>query len=78
MAGFTDPSPGEREFALARYRSDGTLDTTFGGDGRVTTDIGDGDTDIAWAILLQPDGKIVAAGQADTLSDDPELCPGAL
>jgi uncharacterized delta-60 repeat protein len=69
-AGFTDPSPGERQFALARYRSDGTLDTTFGVDGRVTTDIGDGDTDIAWAILLQPDGKIVAAGQANTISDD--------
>ena len=32
------------DFALARYNADGSLDTTFGGDGRVTTDfLGDAD-----------------------------------
>ena len=48
-------------FALARYLPNGTLDTTFGGDGRVTTDVGGG---IAHAVALQPDGKIVVAGSS--------------
>jgi uncharacterized delta-60 repeat protein len=49
-------------FALARYNPDGTLDTTFGTGGVVTTDFG-GSNDSANAILVQPDGKIVTAGQ---------------
>ncbi|MFI7635963.1 hypothetical protein [Nonomuraea sp. NPDC049400] len=49
------------DFALARYNSDGTLDSSFGADGRVTTDFG-GSGDAALAVALQADGKIVAAG----------------
>ena len=48
------------DFALARYHPDGTLDTNFGGDGRVTTDIGG--YDVINSVAVQPDGKIVAAG----------------
>jgi uncharacterized delta-60 repeat protein len=48
------------EFALARYNSDGTLDTTFGIGGTVTTDFSV--TDVAFSVALQTDGKIVAAG----------------
>jgi competence ComEA-like helix-hairpin-helix protein len=48
-------------FALARYNNDGSLDTSFGDNGRISTDMGGGD-DIAWSVLLQPDGKIVLAG----------------
>ena len=55
-----DPSIGSAGFALARYLPNGTLDTTFGGDGRVITDFG-GYT-LANAVALQPDGKIVVAG----------------
>jgi uncharacterized delta-60 repeat protein len=47
-------------FALARYNSDGSLDTSFGGDGKVTTDFFDYAT--AYALVVQPDGKLVAAG----------------
>ena len=50
-----------RDFAVARYRSDGTLDPTFGSDGRITTDFGserEGASDVA----LQLDGKIVVIG----------------
>jgi uncharacterized delta-60 repeat protein len=50
-------------FALARYHADGTRDTGFGGDGKVTTNLTAGD-DEAWDILLQPDGKVVAGGDA--------------
>ena len=49
------------DFALARYNADGSLDTTFDGDGWLTTDIAFGD-DYASAMLLQADGKIVVAG----------------
>lgn len=50
-------------FALARYNANGSLDTTFDADGKVTTDIGTG-IDIANAVAIQADGKIVAAGQS--------------
>jgi uncharacterized delta-60 repeat protein len=51
------------DFALARYNPDGTLDATFGVDGKVTTDFA-GDFDIASAVIIQDDGKIVAGGRA--------------
>jgi uncharacterized delta-60 repeat protein len=51
------------QFALARYRPDGSLDPTFSGDGKVTTDIADDDAQ-ALAVVLQPDGNVVAAGGA--------------
>jgi uncharacterized delta-60 repeat protein len=53
------------DFALARYNPNGSLDTTFGTGGKVTTDFA-GDTDEAHGLVLQPDGKLVAAGQAST------------
>jgi uncharacterized delta-60 repeat protein len=53
---------GTRDFALARYNADGSLDTSFDGDGRVLTDFGGP----ARALLLQPDGKLVAAGRSFT------------
>jgi uncharacterized delta-60 repeat protein len=51
------------DFALARYNPDGSLDSTFGQGGKVTTNFIDG-TDRAAALVLQPDGKLVAAGLA--------------
>ena len=47
-------------FALVRYSMDGSLDTSFDGDGKVTTSIGISSG--ANAVALQQDGKIVAAG----------------
>jgi uncharacterized delta-60 repeat protein len=56
---------GISDFALARYNSDGSLDTAFDGDGKVTTDFaGSGSRDEAHAVAIQGDGKIVAAGLA--------------
>ncbi|MFG2029660.1 calcium-binding protein [Streptomyces sp. NPDC048825] len=51
------------DFALARYDTEGNLDTTFGGDGTVTTDFAGGN-DQAFGVVVQDDGKIVAAGRA--------------
>jgi uncharacterized delta-60 repeat protein len=50
------------DFALARYNADGSLDGSFGTGGKVTTSIS-GD-DIAYALVQQADGKLVAAGIA--------------
>jgi uncharacterized delta-60 repeat protein len=50
-------------FGLARYNPDGTLDTSFGTDGKVSTDFFM-EYDIAYAVALQSDGKIVVAGSA--------------
>src|SRR5215471_16936724 len=50
------------DFALVRYLSNGTIDTTFGSAGKVRTDFGGSNIDMALAAALQPDGKIVAAG----------------
>jgi uncharacterized delta-60 repeat protein len=49
------------DFAVARYNSNGSLDTTFDGDGKVTTDLASPD-DFAYSVAIQSDGKIVAAG----------------
>ncbi len=56
----TDRGHGSADFALARYNPDGSLDTSFSGNGRQTTDFGGGDD--ANGVALQGDGKIVVAG----------------
>ena len=58
---FSSDDSSNTDFALERYNANGTPDTTFGGDGQVTTDF-DGFNDDAFAVLVQPDGKIVAVG----------------
>lgn len=60
-AGYSSDDGIQYVFALARYNTDGTLDATFATKGTVTTAIGSTD-DKAYAVALQPDGKIVAAG----------------
>ena len=49
-------------FALFRANSDGSADTSFSGDGRVTTPIGTSSVDEGLAVALQADNKIVVAG----------------
>lgn len=55
-------------FALVRYNTDGTLDNSFGTNGKVTTAIGDSSS--AFAIAIQPDGKIIAAGAGGNQNSD--------
>lgn len=52
------------KFALARYNSDGSLDTTFGNGGKTVTDFGVFTSSQISDILIRPDGKIIAAGQS--------------
>jgi uncharacterized delta-60 repeat protein len=51
----------QNDFLLARYQSNGFLDSSFGLNGKVVTDVGNSDQILSLAI--QPDGKIVAAGE---------------
>jgi len=63
----TNNTDGNTDFALARYNVDGTLDTTFGLAGKVTTEFSTSvDVEEARAIALQSDGKIVVAGHSAT------------
>lgn len=49
------------EFAVARYLSDGSPDSTFSGNGRLTTAIAGGGDEAA-SVAIQSDGRIVVAG----------------
>jgi uncharacterized delta-60 repeat protein len=62
VAGFSSNGLND-DFALARYNPNGSLDTSFDGDGKVTTDFG-ASMDHVFAIKLQTDGKIVVAGES--------------
>jgi uncharacterized delta-60 repeat protein len=58
-----DPTTGTVDFALSRYNSDGSLDTTFGTGGKVTTDF-NAPFDNGYSIIQQSDGKIVVVGSS--------------
>jgi uncharacterized delta-60 repeat protein len=60
VAGYSD-NGGNYDFALVRYNADGSLDTGFDGDGKVTTDIG-ASNDVGYSVIQQADGKLVVAG----------------
>jgi uncharacterized delta-60 repeat protein len=63
-AGELDPSV----FALARYHGDGSLDDSFGNDGKATVEVAP-DVNIAFAAAMQNDGRIVAAGRAGSFAE---------
>ena len=59
--GSTLPPNGFGEFAAVRYQPNGTLDRTFGSQGKRTIDFF-GSSDGGRGIAIQPDGKIVVVG----------------
>lgn len=60
----TETTPGKfGTFTLLRFNPDGTLDPTFGTNGKVSTNIS-ATNDIANAVAVQADGKIVAVGSS--------------
>jgi uncharacterized delta-60 repeat protein len=64
VGGGASVTTGYSDFVLARYNADGSLDTSFSGDGRQTTDFGFGDSDGANDVATQGSGRIVAVGSA--------------
>ena len=71
-------SPEEEDFAVARYNSDGSLDTSFDGDGKVRIDFGDAtipsedENDKAAGIVISDNDYIIAghAFNAGTTGED--------
>jgi uncharacterized delta-60 repeat protein len=61
--------------AVAKLLPDGSLDTSFGGDGRVTVpfDLGGANTDTFYGATLQPDGKLVLAGFVANAADNTDI-----
>jgi uncharacterized delta-60 repeat protein len=61
------------DFALARFESNGSPDTAFGGggSGKVMTDAGTsgGSGDYGYSVAVQGDGKILVCGQTSNASD---------
>ncbi|UBF25627.1 tandem-95 repeat protein [Kovacikia minuta CCNUW1] len=60
VSGFNRVNFSTADFALVRYNSNGTIDTSFGDGGKVVTDLGS--DDYALDVALQTNGAIVAAG----------------
>lgn len=54
------------DFITLRYNNNGTLDSTFGIGGIVTTNF---DNDIGHSVVIQSDGKILVAGESTNGSD---------
>ena len=61
IAGTQHLIDGSYDFALARYNSNGSLDSTFSGDGHLNTDFNK-NNDAVNSINIQSDGKILAIG----------------
>lgn len=62
VAGYSDLYP-NGDFAIVRYNTSGLLDTSFGSEGREIIPVGNSH-DYANSVVIQRDGKIVAAGSA--------------
>jgi uncharacterized delta-60 repeat protein len=60
VVGSQDDFGSDVDFAIARLNANGTLDNSFDFDGKLTT--GFGGFDYARAVAIQPDGKILVAG----------------
>jgi uncharacterized delta-60 repeat protein len=62
LAGYANNNNGS-VFTLVRYNTDGNLDNSFNGNGKLITSFGL-NAEAGHAIILQPDGKIIAVGNS--------------
>ena len=62
LAGYSTTTQ-DHDFSLAGYSSNGMLDSSFGNGGLVATDFGGATDEIAYAMTMQSDGKLVVAGR---------------
>jgi uncharacterized delta-60 repeat protein len=75
LTGYSDTGFGDVDVVVARVLADGGLDATFAGDGRLALglNLGGGANEDAPGVAIQPDGKIVVVGTADTGAGDTDL-----
>jgi uncharacterized delta-60 repeat protein len=70
VAGSTNPDISTpSQFAVLRLTSAGVVDTSFGGDGIVTTDVGPDGADTANGVAIDGNGRIVLAGTSQGAAD---------
>ncbi len=62
LGGYTVNAPYAKDFALVRLLSNGSIDTSFGVNGKVITTVDSNYSDAITQLALQSDGKIVAGG----------------
>lgn len=65
-AGYIYNANSTQSFALVRYNVDGTIDNSFGSNGKVITDFGTNNTNLGRSLLIQPDGKLMLGGYTAT------------
>lgn len=65
VAGGRSNNGTDRDFALVRYTSNGSIDTSYGASGKRITAVGPADDEIQ-AIALNTGGEVVAAGYSDS------------
>lgn len=72
VAGSTDVAIGgtKNDFAIARYNSDGSIDSTFSTDGKLTINFTYNDYNQAQSVSIQPDEKIIVAGYTKSSNTD--------
>lgn len=73
VAGGATDASGRPSVGLARYTAGGSLDTSFGSGGKLTTAIsqpGTWDRSEAWSLAVQADGKILIGGLVSRYSSD--------
>jgi uncharacterized delta-60 repeat protein len=69
LAGYVIQADGDRDFAIVRLLSNGSLDNSFSGDGIQTTDVR-GFSDYGYSIAIQDDGKIIVGGESVNYKND--------
>ena len=68
IAGTTDVVP-DQNIAMARYLTNGELDTTFGDGGRVVINVDPYQEEQIFGIAYEPDGRIIIGGEIGTYAD---------
>ncbi len=67
LTGYMGSTSANQVWYIARLMPDGSLDTSFDGDGLLTPNLGNNFTEKAFDALLLPDGKLVVAGYGQKL-----------
>lgn len=73
IGGWAGENEAVSDFALTRYQADGSIDKSFGNEGKIVTRIGP-DSDVIYDLAIQPDGKIIAAGVSFQGKDQRRFC----
>jgi uncharacterized delta-60 repeat protein len=66
MAGYAENTTSNGDIILARFNTNGSLDNTFDGDGKVTTDVTSNSFDVAAKVIVLSSGKILVAATSYT------------